>query len=500
MAKGMDNASTVRDLDQPAFGFDPVAPAEKAALVERQPTNDQLPPVPANGLAPSLEKRRLQAYLAMVAADAIGIIVSFALVSLVYLGRDGNLARMHGGLQAAYLLLPLFLTIALYNGTYSRSTLTDWRKAGGKAFVSLLVSAALLNFFAFFAKMNADFSRVVFTAGLGVTTIYMIAYRVVLAQWLTARWGPGAANRLVILAGGPRFTMPHAIHVDAAEHGLKPDISDPAALDRLAKYLRNMDFVLVSSSDEDRLAWSEVLKGTGVQGELIDENSHDIGALGVVHHEDVNQSALLVSTGQLGMRARALKRVFDLALTVPALLLLSPLLLLVALVIKLQDGGPVFFLQRRMGRGNHFFDIYKFRSMRVEKADASGVVSASRDDDRITPFGRFIRRTSIDELPQLINVLKGDMSLVGPRPHALGSKAGTKLFWQVDRKYWQRHGLRPGITGLAQVRGYRGATDEESDLANRLQADLEYMQGWNLWRDISILLRTASVVMHDRAY
>ncbi|MCB2066240.1 MAG: sugar transferase [Erythrobacter sp.] len=171
-----------------------------------------------------------------------------------------------------------------------------------------------------------------------------------------------------------------------------------------------MDQVLVSSSRADRLAWANILKGSGVQGELIDETSRDVGALGVIHHDDVNQSALLVSAGRLGLRSRALKRVFDIAVAGLALLLLSPLMVLVALAIRLQDGGPVFFRQRRMGRGNHFFDIYKFRSMRVAASDAAGNVSASRDDDRVTPVGRFIRRTSIDELPQLINVLKGDMS------------------------------------------------------------------------------------------
>jgi len=136
----------------------------------------------------------------------------------------------------------------------------------------------------------------------------------------------------------------------------------------------------------------------------------------------------------------------------------------------------------------------------MREADADGNRSASKDDDRITPIGRLIRRTSIDELPQLINVLKGDMSLVGPRPHALGSKAGDKLFWQVDRKYWQRHGLRPGITGLAQVRGYRGATDREADLTNRLKSDLEYIKDWSLWRDIKILFATLKVLVHDRAF
>src|SRR3546814_9616762 len=112
-----------------------------------------------------------------------------------------------------------------------------------------------------------------------------------------------------------------------------------------------------------------------------------------------------------------------------------------------------------MGRGNRIFRILKFRSMRVEATDANGARSASRDDDRITRVGKFIRATSIDELPQLINVLSGEMSLVGPRPHALGSTAGNELFWRVDRPYWHRHALKTGITGLAQIRGFRRATN-----------------------------------------
>jgi polysaccharide biosynthesis protein PslA len=166
----------------------------------------------------------------------------------------------------------------------------------------------------------------------------------------------------------------------------------------------------------------------------------------------------------------------------------------------IEDRGPVFFIQKRLGRGNRFFRMYKFRSMRVDRSDADGTVSASRSDDRITRVGRFMRCTSIDELPQLINVLLGDMSLVGPRPHAIGSHAGDKLFWEVDPRYWQRHALKPGITGLAQVRGWRGATDTEQDLAGRLDADLEYLRGWSLWRDVRILVATARVLVHDRAF
>ena len=110
------------------------------------------------------------------------------------------------------------------------------------------------------------------------------------------------------------------------------------------------------------------------------------------------------------------------------------------------------------------------------------------------------RKSSIDELPQLFNVLKGDMSLVGPRPHAIGSLAGNKLFWEIDERYWHRHSLRPGLTGLAQIRGFRGATDLEPDLTGRLQADLEYLAGWTIWRDIAILFATVRVLFHDRAF
>jgi lipopolysaccharide/colanic/teichoic acid biosynthesis glycosyltransferase len=207
-----------------------------------------------------------------------------------------------------------------------------------------------------------------------------------------------------------------------------------------------------------------------------------------------------VSIGPLGLRSRALKRAFDVAAAGGALLLLSPLLLAVALAITLEDGGPVLFVQRRVGRGNRFFPIFKFRSMTVNDEGRDGRQSASKSDQRITRIGRLIRCSSIDELPQLLNVLRGDMSLVGPRPHAIGSQAGDTLFWEVDARYWERHALKPGLTGLAQIRGWRGATDREEDLAGRLNADLEYLNGWSLWRDVWIILSTFKVLMHDRAF
>jgi len=138
--------------------------------------------------------------------------------------------------------------------------------------------------------------------------------------------------------------------------------------------------------------------------------------------------------------------------------------------------------------------------MRTEASDHRAATLTRRDDDRVTPVGAFLRRTSIDELPQLLNVLRGDMSIVGPRPHAAAAKAGDSLYWEVDARYWARHCIKPGMTGLAQVRGHRGSTDHHQDLIDRLQSDLEYVSDWSIWRDLRIIVATLGVLVHPKAY
>jgi lipopolysaccharide/colanic/teichoic acid biosynthesis glycosyltransferase len=305
---------------------------------------------------------------------------------------------------------------------------------------------------------------------------------------------------LVIDDGGPPVALPDSYFVNARERGLSPALDDPHALDLLARHVRNMDQVIVSCPPERHVAWAIVLKGTGVHGEVLANHMREIGALGVVNRDEANITTLLVSTGPLGLRDRALKRAVDVAASLAAMTIALPILLAAAAAIKLEDGGPVIFWQNRVGRRNQMFRIYKLRTMKVERTDRNGNRSSSKHDDRVTRVGRLLRRTSIDELPQLFNVLKGDMSLVGPRPHAIGSLAGDKLFWEVDPCYWQRHSLRPGLTGLAQIRGLRGATDGEGDLIERLQADLEYISGWTILRDIRILVATTLVLLHERAF
>lgn len=185
-------------------------------------------------------------------------------------------------------------------------------------------------------------------------------------------------------------------------------------------------------------------------------------------------------------RSRA-KRLFDLTAAGLALLFLSPLLIAVALAIKLTSRGPVFFTQYRYGRRNQRFKIYKFRTMHVHLGDVFGVKQTVANDPRVTVIGRILRKTSIDELPQLINVLIGHMSLVGPRPHVPGMQAASTLYESLVPYYFQRHAIRPGITGLAQVSGCRGST-VNADLATaRVDYDLEYIERWSLWLDVKII-------------
>jgi exopolysaccharide biosynthesis polyprenyl glycosylphosphotransferase len=184
------------------------------------------------------------------------------------------------------------------------------------------------------------------------------------------------------------------------------------------------------------------------------------------------------------------KRLFDGLAASAALLVLSPVLIAIAITIKLTSPGPVLFVQSRYGFRNRFFRIYKFRTMRVDACDARGVQQTVQGDSRVTWIGKILRKTSLDEIPQLINVIKGDMSLVGPRPHVPGMLAADVPYEDLVPYYFHRHSARPGITGLAQVSGCRGSTVEAGRAISRIDYDLVYIENWSLLMDIKIILRT----------
>lgn len=445
---------------------------------------------------PSLERRRLKVFAVMLLADVAILQVAFATAGLIYEGEWWQDRAMIG----PQLLIPLFFTISFYNEAYSARVLVDLRFAARKVAMSMAIAAVLLNFIAFYLKANAEFSRVVLTLGLMFALATLIGFRWLVIRLVNRVWRGKIRNALILDDGGPSFALNGANVINTARAGLVASRDDPMMFDRLGKILKNQDQVVVTCPPERRHDWALLLKSAGVNGEIVSDFAHGIGALGVQRYEAQGRTSLQVSTGPLGLRSRITKRMFDVAIASLGLILLSPLMLLVALAVKLSDGGPVLFVQQRMGRGNRLFELLKFRSMSADRGDSTGARSTDRHDARVTRIGHFIRSTSIDELPQLVNVLRGEMSIVGPRPHALGSRANEKLFWQVDREYWQRHALRPGLTGLAQVRGLRGSTEREQDLTDRLQADLEYLNGWSLRRDIEIMIQTLSVLRHDKAY
>jgi Undecaprenyl-phosphate glucose phosphotransferase len=196
------------------------------------------------------------------------------------------------------------------------------------------------------------------------------------------------------------------------------------------------------------------------------------------------------------------KWLFDHVVALVALVVLSPVMLATAIAIKLDSKGPVLFRQKRHGFNNELIEVYKFRSMRTDMADQGAAKLVTKNDPRVTRVGRFIRKTSIDELPQLFNVLKGQLSIVGPRPHALQAKAANVLYYEAVEGYFARHKVKPGITGWAQIHGWRGETDTLDKIMQRVSHDLYYIEHWSLLLDLYILAMTpvSLLVRSENAY
>lgn len=199
---------------------------------------------------------------------------------------------------------------------------------------------------------------------------------------------------------------------------------------------------------------------------------------------------------------RLVKRLFDLSVAASLLVLLSPLLLAIAVAVAATSRGPILFRQSRHGFNERAVLVWKFRTMYVDQCDVSGRQVVSRGDPRVTPLGRFLRKSSLDELPQLFNVVQGSLSLVGPRPHALDARSSqSERFAEIVEDYSARHRLPPGITGWAQINGWRGEVTEPDELRARMRHDLWYIENWSLWLDIKILLQTPrSLVRNRKAY
>ena len=432
--------------------------------------------------------------LSLLLGDVAALIIAFVLASIVRLG-ELHVSQVGTILAVS---LPIYLMFALNNDAHNARVVSNHTTNATKALTAFALTASALMLIAFFLKIGTDFSRLLFGLGIVFSTVTLVAIRLGIGATVRRMWPQGLYANLCIYDDVKPKAPERESSIEARALGLRPDLGDSVFVSRLGEVAKGMDRIIIHCPEENRDIWAKAVKSLDVPSEIVVPELDVLQPLAIGTRS--GHTSLLIGSGTLKFHQAVLKRCFDLAVCLVALPLLLPFFALVAVAIKLDSKGPVFFRQQRIGIGNRAFGIWKFRSMSVDKCDADGNVSTGRNDQRVTRVGRFIRRTSIDELPQLINVLVGEMSLVGPRPHALGSRAENQLFWEIDVRYWERHVVKPGLTGLAQIRGFRGATEAKEDLTNRLQADLEYVANWSLFGDIRITVATALTLLHKNAY
>ena len=440
-----------------------------------------------------LAQLRVHSYVALLLIDFLSIACGFIFANL--LRFQTPLAAP--GMQCIVAFGAVSIAIAFSSGAYAVDVLEHPREGITRVMKAFALAAFALLLGFFYTKTSAIMSRAVFGIGVITGAGLVATARYVFGKLLGNHHGWKFQNE-VLLVDGATVAAPVGMVLYAEQAGLSPYNNDPNLADRVGELLDGADRIILACSPERRTQWLKLIKGVGVDAEVLTPELDHLGALSM--RMTASGAAVLVAAGPLCLRDRMVKRTFDLALAVVLLILLAPLMLLTGLVVKATSEGSVFFRQRRIGRGNHPFEVYKFRTMRSDVCDHNGARSACRDDDRVTSVGAVLRHTSVDELPQLLNVLRGEMSIVGPRPHAIGSTAEDDFFWNIDDRYWQRGAVKPGITGLAQIRGLRGATDTRKAVTDRVQSDLEYLANWSLWKDLSIILRTVGVLMHPNAF
>lgn len=426
------------------------------------------------------------------------IIFTAAIVTEHYysqMGEFGNDPKL------AYVVFPTFVLAAWRLGGYRSAVLPRASASVRRALTSLAAASGLSLFTALAFGVADDFLVADMLLFLGLSALGLVAFRSTVAAGL-ARHSEKTEPRVVLLGDesvrSNRDRKAAAI-INVRAFNWRPLESDPNFLNELSLSVAGADRIVLSFlADTERQEWARLLGKIGLETELIEPSLIDLHPFGIRYFD--SKPTLVVHKGPLTLRNRAMKRVFDLLLVLLAVPVVAPAVCLLAILIRLDSPGPAFFIQKRIGTNNRYFNCLKFRTMRTDLTDEAGKHLTARNDPRITRLGSFLRHTSLDELPQLWNVVKGEMSLVGPRPHALGASAEGALYWEAVPGYWQRHSVKPGLTGLAQIRGYRGPTEKRSELEGRVAADLEYIRTWSLLLDVKILLRTLRVLIHKNAF
>jgi Undecaprenyl-phosphate glucose phosphotransferase len=444
------------------------------------------------------------------ALDGFAILLSGFAAYAIYLGH--SLQEMH--IYIALVVLYAMLTINLFCHAelYKSHTLGAWPTGFRRIVTLAAVGCALLIALAYCLKMSDQISRVWClllwsSSTFSITVIRGISKRVFelsmhrhlagsiavvgasdqAARWLCQLKDQNLGNRVVGVFDYRRSRIENNVSG-------YPVLGDHDDLVRLVR-LGQLSKVVIA------LPWSAEQRITEIVGALREVPvtvclTPDLIGYRFATPGGENQVPLLeVAPRPISGWSSIIKTVEDKSLAAIALLLLSPLMVVIALAIWLDSPGPVLFRQKRYGFNKQLFDVFKFRTMYHEERDENASKLTVRNDTRVTQVGRFLRRYSLDELPQLFNVLNGTMSMIGPRPHAKAAKAGGRLYQEVVAKYASRHNVRPGITGWAQVSGWRGETDNEEKIQKRVEYDLYYLENWSLYFAIRILFLTVIAVI-----
>lgn len=448
--------------------------------------------------------------------DLLSFLLAFPVALIAYQGLVGQTLNQSVHYFAATAMFGAFILLRVSKDSYLQNLFT-LNERGDSAIFDALLGGLVATALVFLSGTVENFSRGVSVLYVAATVSFLGLSRVPFHRMLDrmARRGiigqriafygadPGSIEAIRKVLAKSDLTHLHFVGV-ADDRPKLPDVPELRFIggsEELADMARRgeVDQVLISVRNLPAARLHEImerLNSVCVDISLIPDQAIDLAP---DYRVRLIGTLPVLTVWQRPWRdvSGLLKRLEDIVLALLALLVVSPIMLVTALLIRLTSAGPVFFVQPRVGFNNEVIHVLKFRSMYAQQADLKGLQTTTKSDPRVTPVGKIIRRLSIDELPQLLNVLRGDMSMVGPRPHATHMRVGDLFYQEAVKGYAGRHRVKPGITGLAQVRGLRGEIRTMERAKRRVELDQQYINQWSVWLDLWILLLTVRAVFLD---
>ncbi len=470
-------------------------------------------PISVSGLQkqPFLVSRHMLCDLLAV-FDLVAIVVSGLAARYIHLVAYNNVETLTLEYAGLILVTAIFFQfVARQNRLYDATKVEDLPSQLYTMINVCAATFAMTFIMLFFLKASDFYSRAWFIYWSAIFLASVSFGRVVFARQVRRLARAGALRRPIALMGeGPQFARVKEQLLDDKQHFRLTDVIElpdegcAQEQDNLQKFIEGVRIngvaeVLIALPSSRAATMDAILR----QMQTLAADVHILPDLGDTQiplmrlHRTGNFAFITTVSRPIEGWGVFQKRVEDFVVALIGLTLAAPVMVLIALAIKLDTKGPVIFRQRRHGYNHCIIEVLKFRSMTVLE-DGSGVSQAKKGDKRVTSVGRFLRRTSLDELPQLINVLRGDMSIVGPRPHAV---AHNSYYEDLVENYANRHRVKPGMTGWAQINGFRGEIDHPQKMAERVRYDLEYIENWSIWLDLKIIMMTPMFgFFHKNAY